>query len=119
MDKEDKEIWLAMDRSIFGTNEPDLIRAKVPKLQEELRVQNSSLGNYLRSLRERRKWDIEQIAHEASVKPTQWALWEQDLQRPPWERIEILARIFSWGTAKQARLHQLYGESVARIEEVS
>lgn len=115
----DDELWRAMDRSIFGTNDPDIILAKVPQLEEELRIQNSSLGNYLRSLRESRRWEIDRIASEASVPYSQWERWERDLERPSLERINILARTFSWGTEKVKRLREFHGASEARIEGVS
>ena len=86
----DKELWDALDRMFFGSNEPEKVREGIRQLEKELAWQRSSLGRYLRSLRRSHKRSLAEMAYKARVDRHVWKAWEHDFQTPTKEELEAV-----------------------------
>jgi hypothetical protein len=103
-----KAVERALDRVVFGTNDPKAIDKKLDKMEQFLRQEASSLGHALAGIRHRNYWSFEKVAKEAGVAVSVWKGWEADLETPsPHELRAVLERLhWSWDLERFLKLRE-------------
>lgn len=98
----------ALDRAVFGTNDPDVIKDKVNKMADYLRFEASSLGRSLAGIRYRNYWSVERVAAEVGVDVTVWEAWESDQAVPGADELQrVLERLFwRWDLERFLKLRE-------------
>lgn len=109
-----KEMWEAMDRIFFGSNDPEVVRSGIDRLEQQMAWRNSSLGRYMRSLRRVHRWSLAQMAHKAGVTTQVWKSWEHDFLTPTKEELEEVIRRLKWSRIQEEQLWPLW-EQAARF----
>ena len=82
MNENEKELWEAIDLTIFGTNDSDKILERLSRGYEKKAENDSTLGGALRSLRWRRHVSTKAIALQAGVSQSLWQSWEANRCAP-------------------------------------
>ena len=105
MNDTEKSLWKSLDRAVFGTDDPDVILAKVElELKREARRKRTLYG-YLKLLRERMGLNFQEMAMAANVSTEIWLSWESSLYRPTEEQLNsVIEELGLWGkNAKELR----------------
>lgn len=92
----DGELEKALDRAVFGTNDPDVIRRKVEGMAKYLEREESSLGHSLAGIRHRERWTLQQVATKAGISTRQWQAWEGDFETPTPEELKSVLKRIEW-----------------------
>lgn len=86
----------ALDRAVFGTNDPKIIEKKLDKMEQYLRLEQSSLGLSLAGIRHRNYWSFEKVAKRAGVPVSVWKGWESDMETPSVEELRTVLERLHW-----------------------
>lgn len=98
----------ALDRVVFGTNNPKAIDKKLDQMEQYLQLEASSLGHSLAGIRHRNYWSLEKTAEMADVSVSVWRGWEADLDIPSPEQLKtVLERLhWSWELGRLLKLRE-------------
>lgn len=86
----------ALDRAVFGTNDPKIIEKKLDKMEQYLHLEQSSLGLSLAGIRHRNYWSLEKAAMKAGVPVNVWKGWEADMETPSAEKLRTVLERLNW-----------------------
>ncbi len=86
----------ALDRVIFGTNQPDSIQNKLDEMAQFLAREESSLGLSLAGIRHRESWTLQQVSAKVGVSVRQWQAWEADFETPDPEQLRTVLERLDW-----------------------
>ena len=91
-----KPLEKALDRAVFGTNDPDAIRRKVAQMGRYLEHKESSLGLSLLGLRHRDHLTLREAALKAGVPEKTWKAWEADFETPTVNELKDVLKNLEW-----------------------
>ena len=111
MNPAEKELWKSLDYAVFGSNDPKSLQQGMDKVREQYERERSSLGNYLRSLRETEELSVVKMAEEAGVTAALWGEWEMDFRTPTLRELQNVAQRLGWRTSKMELVAQLCTEA--------
>jgi DNA-binding transcriptional regulator YiaG len=90
------EVEKALDRVVFGTNDPKRIDKKLTQMEQYLELENSSLGHSLAGIRHRHYWSLETGAEKAGVPVEVLRDWESDTKTPSPEELKAVLKSLRW-----------------------
>lgn len=90
------EVEKALDRVVFGTNDPKRIDKKLTQMEQYLELENSSLGHSLAGIRHRHYWSLETGAEKAGVPVDVLRDWESDTKTPSPEELKAVLKSLRW-----------------------
>jgi hypothetical protein len=90
------EVEKALDRVVFGTNDPKGIDKKLNQMEQYLELENSSLGHSLAGIRHRHYWSLETGAEKAGVPLEVLRDWEADTRTPDPEELKAVLKRLRW-----------------------
>lgn len=90
------EVEKALDRVVFGTNDPKSIDAKLDRMERYLELESSSLGHALAGIRHRHYWSLETGAQKAGVPIEVLRDWESDTRTPSPEELKAMLKRLCW-----------------------
>ncbi len=116
----------ALDRAVFGTNDPTKIEKKLDKMKQYLELEASSLGHSLAGIRHRNYQTFEKVAKQAGVPVETWRSWESDLCTPSAQELAVVLKKLHWSwdlarflalrdKASEARLRRLVNLSPSTL----
>lgn len=106
-DKIRDELEAQIDRSVFGTNDPEVIRKKATRAIRDWQKERSTLGGYLRDIRRGRDMTTAECSLKAGVPRQTWQKWESNRLIPSDRELEKICTGMHFGEKKRERLKTL------------
>lgn len=107
IDKIKDQLEAQLDKLVFGTNDPQVIKREFHQAFEAWEQQRGTLGGYLRNIREKRGLTSTDCASKVGVPRQTWQLWESDREIPSDRDLEQICAGLHFGDKKKARLQAL------------
>lgn len=107
MSETENELWEVIDREIFGTNDPEQIKARFQQAYRKREAEQSTFGGYLRCLREDEYATTQEIALQAGVSRSVWQSWESNRAVPTQDELAGVCHNLELGNLATKRLSEL------------
>lgn len=107
MSETENELWGVIDQEIFGTDDPEKIKARFLQAYEKREAQQSTFGGYLRCLREDDYATTAEIAFQAGIPRSVWQSWEANRTVPTQEELAKVCHNLELGERTIERLSEL------------
>ena len=111
MKEEHRELEEAVELAIFKTNDPKEIRKRFTASFEAWQNQRSTLGGYLRDIRQLRDLTADECAKMVGVQSNQWRLWEANLAIPTQADVDRICQGMKFGKRKRRDLLDLKAQA--------
>ncbi len=107
MSETENELWEVIDRELFGTDDPEKIKARFLQACQKREEQESTFGGYLRCLREDDYATPPEMAFQAGVSRGVWQSWEANRTIPTQEELVKACDNLGLGERTIQRLSEL------------
>lgn len=107
MSDTENELWEVIDQEVFGTNDPEKIKARFLQAYQSQEASKSTFGGYLRFLREDDYATTQEISLKAGTSRAVWQSWESNRTIPNEGELAQVCQNLELGERTVAQLFEL------------